>query len=79
MILNEMKLFFGVNLADLSSDIHLTEYHIHLTDLLFHLSKDRRAIERAADHVVPVSALFPQYFLISVVHKFLIGFSLRNK
>jgi len=66
MIFDEMEFFFRIYLTDFSSNIHLTKYLINFAHLLFNLGKDRCAVKGAADDWVPVPAMLPQHFFISV-------------
>jgi hypothetical protein len=52
-----MELLLGIDLANLSSNIHLAQYFFHFTHLLLELSEDWSAFECATNTGIPVSAM----------------------
>ena len=67
MVLNEMEFLLSIDLVDFSSDIHASEYLINSAQLFLNFSKGRGAFESAADCVIPIPGMFPEYFFVPVL------------
>lgn len=79
VIFDEVELLLRVDLVDLAPDVHSSKDLVDSAHLLLDVGEDRRAFEGAADTVIPVPAVLPQYFLVAELDEVLVAIALRDE
>lgn len=79
VVLDEVELLLRVDLADLAADVHPSEDLVDPAHLVLDVGEEGRAVEGAADAVVPVPAVLPEYLLVAELDEVLVAVALGDE